>query len=69
VGYRWPWHWTYWSQLPRFWWQIRTWFGLSRAAAYWAGAGLLLAGVLGISWLAGRKPKAVQSSDVVSSNL
>ena len=33
VGYAWPWRWTYWVQVPRFWWQIRGWFGLSRWAA------------------------------------
>lgn len=46
LGYRWPMQWTYWAQIPRFWWQIRGWFGLSRAAAYVAGAGLLLGGLL-----------------------
>lgn len=38
VGTIWPWSWLYWVQLPRIWWQIRGWFGLSRAAAWIAGA-------------------------------
>ncbi len=42
VGHGWPWRWTYWLQVPRFWWQIRGWFGLSRAAAYAVGAGIVL---------------------------
>lgn len=41
TGHRWPLRWTYWLQLPRFWWQIRGWFGLSRAAAYSTAAVLL----------------------------
>jgi hypothetical protein len=35
VGRQWPLRWSYWAQLPRWWWQIRGWFGLSRSAAYW----------------------------------
>lgn len=46
VGHRWPLAWTYWVQLPRFWWQIRGWFGLSRAAAYLSVTGLLLLAML-----------------------
>jgi hypothetical protein len=50
VGHRWPWRWSYWAQIPRYWWQIRGWFGLSRAAAYLVLAGLLLVGfIVGIS--------------------
>ncbi|MEM7539150.1 MAG: hypothetical protein AAF639_43730 [Chloroflexota bacterium] len=45
TGHRWPWGWTYWLQLPRFWWQIRGWFGLSRLAAYFVAAGLLAVGL------------------------
>ncbi|MBK8046818.1 MAG: hypothetical protein IPK16_06650 [Anaerolineales bacterium] len=45
IGSRWPMRWTYWTQLPIFWWRIRGWFGLSRAAAYVAGAGALVAGI------------------------
>lgn len=39
--------WPYWVRLPLFWWQIRGWFGLSRAGAYVAGALLLSALLLG----------------------
>jgi len=46
VGSGWSWHWAYWLQLPRFWWQIRGWFGHSRAAAYAVGASLLVGGLL-----------------------
>jgi len=53
VGNRWPMRWTYWAQLPLFWWQIRGWFGLSRAAAYVAVAGLVGAAGLTLA-LAGR---------------
>jgi hypothetical protein len=42
VGTLWPWTWLYWVQLPRIWWQIRGWYGLSRAAAWIAAALLLL---------------------------
>jgi hypothetical protein len=44
IGHRWPWRWSYWAQLPAFWWKIRGWFGLSRAAAYLVGAGVVVAG-------------------------
>jgi hypothetical protein len=40
IGHRWPMRWTYWAQVPWFWWQLRGWFGLSRAAAYAAMAGV-----------------------------
>jgi len=46
VGSSWPWRWSYWLQLPRYWWQIRGWFGHSRAAAYGVMVGLLLAGLV-----------------------
>ncbi|MCX6043977.1 MAG: hypothetical protein NT075_02610 [Chloroflexi bacterium] len=68
TGYSWPWRWTYWAALPLFWWQIRRWFGLSRAAAYWAGAGLLLAGALIATAVNKRKPKATKSTEVVVGN-
>ena len=42
IGTHWPWRWLYWLQLPRFWWQIRGWFGYSRQMAYVVSAGLLL---------------------------
>jgi hypothetical protein len=48
VGHQWSWQWGYWAQLPRYWWQIRGWFGLSRRAAYVTLAIVLLA--LGLSW-------------------
>lgn len=54
-GYGWPWKWTYWLQIPRFWWQIRGWFGLSRAAAYAVGGGLLLGAALAWQRLRGRR--------------
>ncbi len=38
LGYAWPWRGSYWLQVPRFWWQIRGWFGLSRLAAYGVAA-------------------------------
>ena len=34
---------AFWSQLPFSWWQVRGWFGASRAAAVYAGAALLAA--------------------------
>lgn len=46
LGNSWSWRADYWLQLPRFWWQIRGWFGHSRAAAYGAVAALLLSGFL-----------------------
>lgn len=46
VGANWPWKWTYWIQLPLFWWLIRGWFGLSRVAAYWVVGGLLVMGTI-----------------------
>lgn len=46
VGTTWPWKWTYWVQLPIFWWLIRGWFGLSRQMAYWVVGTLLLLSTL-----------------------
>lgn len=51
LGHRWPFRWSYWVQIPWFWWQIRGWFGLSRAAAYAAGGLLLAAGTLALAAL------------------
>lgn len=48
VGHRWPWRWTYWLSVPRFWWQIRGWFGLSRTMAYIAGALAVLVALLSL---------------------
>ena len=42
IGHRWPLRWSYWARLPLYWWRIRGWFGLSRAAAYYLLAGGLL---------------------------
>lgn len=55
IGHGWPLRWSYWLQVPRFWWQIRGWFGLSRAAAYAALAGAALLGLLGIALLRNRR--------------
>ncbi len=46
LGHSWPWQVGYWAQLPRYWWQIRGWFGQSRVAAYVAGAGVIFIGLL-----------------------
>lgn len=43
MGHRWHLRWGYWAQLPWYWWRIRGWFGLSRAAAlYVVGVALLM---------------------------
>lgn len=55
IGSRWPMRWTYWAQIPLFWWQIRGWFGLSRAAAYLVLAGTVGLGALTLAALRGRK--------------
>ncbi|MGL4650456.1 MAG: hypothetical protein ACRC1H_13695 [Caldilineaceae bacterium] len=44
VGQRWPTRIGYWLRLPGAWWQIRGWFGLSRAAVIYAGAALAVVG-------------------------
>jgi hypothetical protein len=51
VGNRWPMRWTYWAQIPLFWWQIRGWFGQSRAAAYGVLAGIVSLGALTLAAL------------------
>lgn len=53
AGHRWPLRWSYWTQIPRFWWQIRGWFGLSRAAAYAIAGGLALG--LIAAWIVSKK--------------
>ncbi len=58
IGNRWPMRWTYWAQLPLFWWQIRGWFGLSRAAAYVVIAGIV--GIGALTFAALRRRKRVQ---------
>lgn len=42
TGHRWHLRWSYWLQLPWIWWQLRGWFGLSRTAAYWALAAMVV---------------------------
>ncbi len=51
IGRTWSWRWTYWAQIPRFWWQIRGWFGLDRSAAYGIAAGALVAGGVGMAMM------------------
>ena len=46
TGYSWPWQWSYWLQVPRFWWQIRGWFGLGRQVAYIAAALVIFVALL-----------------------
>ena len=58
LGNRWPMRWTYWAQIPLFWWQIRGWFGLSRAAAYAVIAGIVGLGALTFAAL--RRHRRVQ---------
>jgi hypothetical protein len=48
IGHTWPWSWLYWLQVPLFWWQVRGWFGLSRAVAY-VMVGILI-GSFGLLW-------------------
>lgn len=57
IGNRWPMRWTYWAQIPLFWWQIRGWFGLSRAAAYGVVAGIVGLGAL--TWVILRRRRRV----------
>lgn len=44
VGQRWPTRIGYWLRLPSAWWQIRGWFGHSRAGALYAAAALMVVG-------------------------
>jgi len=46
LGTSWSWRVGYWLQIPRFWWQIRGWFGYSRTAAFGVAAGLIIASLL-----------------------
>lgn len=57
VGHRWSLHWTYWAQLPYFWWRIRGWFGLSRATMVAALAGVTLLAAL-LAAVLRRKPRS-----------
>lgn len=54
VGHRWPTAVGYWARVPSYWWQIRGWFGLSRAAAYYAGLGIAGAATLALLLRKGR---------------
>ena len=47
VGHRWSWRVGYWLQLPRYWWQIRGWFGMGRQGLIWASSGAAMVGVNG----------------------
>ena len=55
TGHRWPLRGSYWAQIPLFWWQIRGWFGLSRAAG-WIAATIIL--LLLLIVLSGKQSKA-----------
>lgn len=55
VGQRWPLHWSYWAQLPIYWWRIRGWFGLSRAALVGAATGIALLSAFVIGLLRRRR--------------
>jgi len=55
IGRAWSGRWTYWAQIPRFWWQIRGWFGLDRSAAYGMAAGALIVGGVGLSLMKNRR--------------
>jgi hypothetical protein len=57
VGHSWPMQANYWIGVPAYWWQVRGWFGLSRAAAYWAAGGALLFGATMIAMLRGKQEK------------
>jgi len=48
VGHSWPLSSLYWLRMPAFWWQIRGWYGLSRAAMYAGVAGAL--GTAALVW-------------------
>ncbi len=46
----------FWAQFPLYWWQVRGWFGVSRAAAIYAGAALLAAvATLGLLFRKGKR--------------
>lgn len=63
VGHRWPLRWTYWTQLPYYWWRIRGWFGLSRAAMNSAIVGVtLLAAILIGSFRRKRRNRSASAS-------
>ncbi len=57
LGSAWPTRAAYWVGLPLYWWQIRGWFGLSRAAAYYAGAALGGIATLGLLLRIGKRER------------
>ncbi len=46
VGHRWSWRAGYWLQMPRYWWQIRGWFGMGRGGLIWAVTGVVSVGLI-----------------------
>lgn len=62
LGHRWHVRWSYWAQLPLYWWRIRGWFGLSRAAMLYVLAGVLLA-VLAVAAILRRRGSQRRKSD------
>lgn len=48
VGNSWPTRAGYWVRMPVYWWQIRGWFGLSRAIAWYAAAAVAGAATLSL---------------------
>ncbi len=63
IGHRWHLRWSYWAQLPLYWWRIRGWFGLSRAAALYVLAGALLVVLAGAALLRRRGGRRSTQSD------
>ncbi len=55
VGHRWPTAVGYWARVPSYWWQIRGWFGLTRAAAYYAGAAVAALATIALLLRRGRR--------------
>lgn len=55
IGQQWPLSWLYWLRLPVFWWRVRGWYGLSRARAFVAGAGMLAGSAAVTAWLARKR--------------
>jgi hypothetical protein len=64
LGYAWPWRWSYWLQVPGYWWQIRGWFGLSRLAAYVAAAALVGGALLARAVIRRRRRRARRAQPV-----
>ncbi len=55
VGHRWSWRAGYWLQLPRYWWQIRGWFGMGRSGLIWASSGVAMVGLIVMNWMRRKK--------------